>query len=376
MDLSSFGKGCLRLLFAATLIAPWLSPILRCTAADCAANDPSCHPEAFLAYRYPVARFAYVAGTSEIHVFRVNLADGALTQAAAALAVPSGPLAVAADPSGQMLYVLRNAANVIESYRIDGQTRALQPVNTLSALAGPIDLALHPGGRFLYAVSNQAGSIGVNTFAIDPLNAELRALNTFAAVGWSDPTRIAVSADGRFLNIGDDGASVIHSMHIDPVTGIPADNGTVVFSFDGELAHHPTLPVLYFSDTNQALAGTVDSTSGAVTQLGAALPAGVLTSGIAIDPRGRFAYFVPNTGASLFQYRIVAGGALSANSTATIAAAASRLAIDRNALFVLLTNSTTGTANNYRIDPASGQLQQGGQVSAGAGANSIAIAYF
>ena len=73
--------------------------------------------------------------------------------------VGQGPIALAADPTNNFLYVACETSNQVYAFRISTATGVLSGLNPafLSTGSSPVAMAMHPGGAFLY-VSNNASS--------------------------------------------------------------------------------------------------------------------------------------------------------------------------------------------------------------------------
>jgi 6-phosphogluconolactonase (cycloisomerase 2 family) len=119
----------------------------------------------------PLGQFAYVAdGLDGVSAYAVNASSGALTLiqttgGADFFTTGTTPVALAATPNGDFLYVANSGSNNISGFRIgaDGRLTAV----TGSPFAGgsnPVSLSVDPSGGFLY-VANRAGGISIFSIA-------------------------------------------------------------------------------------------------------------------------------------------------------------------------------------------------------------------
>jgi 6-phosphogluconolactonase len=121
--------------------------------------------------------FVYVTNqtTNNVSVFQVcivpNGSNNCLTQqdvqnaTMSAVGSPVGvgqaPIALAADPTNNFLYVVCETSNQVFAFRIGTVTGELSPLNApfLGTGSLPVAMAMHPTGTFLYLyVSNNASS--------------------------------------------------------------------------------------------------------------------------------------------------------------------------------------------------------------------------
>ena len=103
--------------------------------------------------------------SSQISVFRVDSAGGALTLAAT-YAVPAGlsPVAFAFDPSGKLLYVLESSAaspnpESVAVYGFAQQTGTLTQLQSESLPSGNFPAALLADDSFVFVANSQAGTV-------------------------------------------------------------------------------------------------------------------------------------------------------------------------------------------------------------------------
>ncbi|MGH9532925.1 MAG: lactonase family protein [Terriglobales bacterium] len=119
----------------------------------------------------PLGQFAYVAdGIDGVSAYAVNASSGALTLiqttgGADFFTVGTTPVALAASPNGDFLYVANFGSNNISGFRIgaDGRLTAVTG-SPFAAGTNPVSLSVDPSNSFLY-VANQGGGISIFTIA-------------------------------------------------------------------------------------------------------------------------------------------------------------------------------------------------------------------
>jgi 6-phosphogluconolactonase len=184
----------------------------------------------------PLELYVYVANQADgsVSAFSINaptingndtpdLANGALISIGGSpFAAGTGPRAVAADPSGQFVYVANASANTLSGLLVQNSSPAV--IGSLTALSGsphetgtgPNAVGVDPLDKFLY-VANE-GSNNISGFALGAGGA-LTALagSPFAAGG--EPSAVAVDPTGSFLYIANAGSGNVSVFAIDSSTG-------------------------------------------------------------------------------------------------------------------------------------------------------------
>ena len=79
----------------------------------------------------------------------------------------SFPVAIAGDPSGQLVYVANFGSGDISGYAVDSTTGSLSAMGQLVPTgAGPLSVNVDASGKYLYVANSRSDNISV--FAIDP----------------------------------------------------------------------------------------------------------------------------------------------------------------------------------------------------------------
>ena len=203
-----------------------------------------------------LGRFVFVLNPADndISMFRIDPNTGALSEVSGSpfatgptidpAAAPTSPNVIAAEKSGQYLYVgyrygslQGNAA--INEYVIDAANQVLVPTQQsgLELASSSVGMVADPKGLYLYVALGPNPQTGaqdaqINIYAIDPQTGGL-ALN--GAGGGSETGRcMAMDPKGRFLFYGHGYVGgFIESAVISPVDGVPLSNGPTIILGEG-----------------------------------------------------------------------------------------------------------------------------------------------
>ncbi|MBX7059899.1 MAG: lactonase family protein [Leptospirales bacterium] len=356
----------------------------QCVEYECRPTDGACSPLAFLAvYAQRLPRYVYVAGITtptEVVAYAVDAASGSLTSRKVVAATGDSYRAIAIHPSGGLLFLAIQGSGQIESYRIDRSTGALSLLSTIVADTGLEDIILSPDGRRLYALTISAGE--VISFVVNEASGELQAVLPTEVVG-IDSHRLAIDSSGALLVTADHGSNQVDSFPIDAASGRASSLATLEFSLAvrNTLRFHHSRPVLYMADSSGAYTGVVDTAAPTMALVGTA-SAGSQSSDVFPAHSGRFALVSDSMDGLVYQYAISAvdqslqsNGNIAAGSGAA-GAGPIRIAIDESDRLVYVANATDGTLLAYRVQTASGILQQSGVYAATPAAGVVAIAHF
>ncbi len=332
--------------------------VLRTAAASAAPGPPR------------IAKFVLVSHTGGISVFRMDYAGTLSSVSGSPFAGGTGPHHMAVDSTGTFVYLANSASNNISAFRIDATSGVLTPISGSPFASGgnPYSTTVHPTGQFLFAGSESAAtiyaySINSSTGALSPV-----AGSPFAA-GASTPGSVFVEPSGRFLYAGMTNASGqvgAYSIGADgsltAVPGSPFPGGNDAISVNV----HPNGQFVYTANyfSTNAYAYSMNSSTGALTQVGGTPTAASSAPGyIVTDPTGRFAY-VSNSGnvtglLAISAYTINATtGGLTPVSGSPFPAAANPLglAVEPRGLFAFSANTGSNNVTIHSIDQTTGAL--------------------
>ncbi len=120
---------------------------------------------------------------------------------------------------------------------------------------------------------------------------------------------------------------------------------------------------------------SINQTTGALTEVGAPIAAGMYPESIAVDPSGKFAYVV-NAGLSntVLVYTInQTTGALTAGTAVATGTTPVSIAVDPSGKFAYVANYNSNNVSVYTINPTTGALTAGTAVATGTTPVSIAV---
>lgn len=270
----------------------------------------------------PSGNFLYVLGSNpgQISTFAIDRNQGGLTQVNAPVATGWSSWRMVMSPNGSFLFVdnLGVGSQTVQTFTVDSATGALTPGGTLqlpnqSCTATNYcpqggDLAVRSDGKYLYILAYDVVNnvTSVTRYAIDPMTGGLTAGTaiTFATNQWG--TSMAVDPLGRFLYVaksaegggpGHSTSATVVSYLIDPMSGALTPGSSAVVSNGADLmAPDPTGQYLYviYSGSDETvsnvLALAVDPSSGALSQIGAAVPISNSVMTAACDRSGAFLF--------------------------------------------------------------------------------------
>jgi 6-phosphogluconolactonase (cycloisomerase 2 family) len=265
----------------------------------------------------PSGNFLYILSRQpdQISTFAIDPNQGGLTQVNAPVATGVAPVRMIMSPNGSFLFV--DNIGFVQTFTVDSATGALTPGGTLqlpnqscTATNCPDggDLVVRRDGKYLYILDYDVvnNTTSVTPYAIDPVTGGLTAGTaiTFATNQWG--TSMAVDPLGRFLYVaksaegggpGLNTSATVVSYMIDPMSGALAPGSSTVVSNGADLmAPDPTgqyLYVIYYGSdeaVSNVLALAVDPSSGALSQIGAAVPISNSVRAAACDRSGAFLF--------------------------------------------------------------------------------------
>lgn len=325
--------------------------------------------------------------TSEIAAYAKNGQNGALT------AAPGSPFAdklsagaMVVDALGRFLFIANPDSSNISMFQIDQTTGALLEVpgspfssgpteNPTMAPAAPVCLAAEKSGQFLYVgyrFGNFSGQGAVNEFLIDAANRQLVPLALQPTTDTpSSPVGMLSDARGLHLYVGlglnagtgvQDAGTTVYT--IDPVTGILAPAGVAGNALIGgkSIAIDPF--GRFFFDSWGVTLGGIDSAlispadGSATTGISTVnLSSSEIAAAILVDGSGKFLY--AQQGSAPVVYSIdQATGALAVPPSALPVLTFSPHSAAADPLGPYLYSSQADGVHAFLIDPLSGALSE------------------
>lgn len=280
----------------------------------------------------PSGNFLYVLNRqpNQISTFAIDPNQGGLTPINAPVATALGPVRMVMAPNGSFLFVYNiqtNSIQTIQTFTVDSATGALTPAGTVQlsntnctvTCPGAGDFAVRSDGKYLYvlAYDGMDNATSVTPYAIDSVTGGLTGGTTITFPTNAAGTSMSIDPLGRFLYVakaaspdgifdGTSQSATVVSYVLDPMTGaLGPGSSTVVANGASWMAPDPTGKYLYAiysgccSFYSNVLALAVDTSNGALSQVGSAVPIGTTPNYAACDPSGAF-LFLGNEGAGIF----------------------------------------------------------------------------
>lgn len=256
-------------------------------------------------------RLIYVANeiSKSVTAFAIDQNSGTLTEVPGS-PFPAGdsPNSLTIDPSSKYVYVTNTDAGTVSAFSI-GATGALTAIagSPFSTGTMPNCVKVDPSGKFAYVVNLSTLSESVTVFSVNATTGALTFVGESRTRGQATSLAVlggsaAVAYAPKFLYATNLGSNNLSSYAVDPTTGSlstlptgPTATGQNPFGVTTD----PTGKFVYVSNgfnstTNQyekSISGFVAAGDGSLTPIsGSPFPAGRGTTGMAVDPSGRFLY--------------------------------------------------------------------------------------
>lgn len=339
------------------------------------------------------AKFAYILnqGASTVSSYDVDATSGVLTtNGAQSLTAGLGTSrAMAVDPFARFVYVA-HASNVISAYRINGTNGKLPSIATVTSGAkesvsisvDPTALAIEPSGRFVYAAgSTPAGATGwqVVVLTIDQTTGELTELSGSGLDTGTLPTSIVSDPTGRFLYVVDSTSDDVSMFTINTATGLLTSVGAALSVDDDprNLAVDGSGRFAYLvsAGTSRIQGFAINAATGGLTSIMSPLATGTNPQAVAADPTGRFVYAANADANNITPYRIGSMGELTAGTVSTTTGSSpTTVTAEPGGRFVYATNQVSNSLATYSINQTTGNLTRVGSASIPSGTLTTPIA--
>jgi 6-phosphogluconolactonase len=301
--------------------------------------------------------------------------------------------AIGAGSNGEGIYV----------FEMDPTSGELLHRRLAAQTPDPSWIAIHPSRRFLYAVNEvddyKGKSGSVSAFAIDPVNGDLRALNTVSSEG-TGPAHMSIDATGKFAFVANYGGGSIAVLPIladgslAPAVDVHPDSGSLgsthaanapsgTFAISGHDAPHahmvapdPNNKFVLATDLGQdrIYVYRFDSGTGKLTSPSAQpfvnLPSGDGPRHFAFHPNGRWLYSIQEEASNIvrFEYDSTSGSLASRQTISTLppgfagSSFASEILVSADGRFLYAANRLHDTIAVFSIG-ADGKLARTGECS-------------
>jgi 6-phosphogluconolactonase (cycloisomerase 2 family) len=261
--------------------------------------------------------FVINTSTSNISMFQINAASGSLTEVPGSpfstgpteslTMAATSPVCLAADKSGQFLYVGYSLGNFVgqgalNEYLIDAANLQLVPLPaqpTTDIASAPIGMIIDPRGLHLYVGLGRNPTTGIqdagtNVYSIDPITGALSFTGT-AGNALSAGRSIAMDPQGRFFFDGwGTTLGTIDSALISPADGTAMTGISSVSSSNqipAAMLAEGTGKFLYVQQGSAPVVYAINQTTGALAIPPAAVTVLTFnTTSAAADPLGPYVY--------------------------------------------------------------------------------------
>lgn len=255
----------------------------------------------------PTGRFAYVAnsGSNSVSAFSIDAVSGKLTEMPGSpFATGSAPECVTVHPSGRFVYVAHSGG--ITAYGSDSSSGALTELGVVSAGPDATTIAAEPSGNFLYVASVTSQS--THTFAVNNGTGALTLVENSNAR--HAPVFVALTAGNtgvvtrpKFVYQANFGSMDISAFSVDPATGALAGVAGSPFSIGGSAASVATSPdghFVFVADfTGNRIAAFVADNTGALAPItGSPFATPNSPRDLWCDPSGLYLYVAHQSAAS------------------------------------------------------------------------------
>ena len=383
--------------YAVTVSTQPSSPAQLCSVANGTGTVGNSNVSTVQVSCVNVGRFVFVANNSDgpqgdLAAFTIDPLTGKLTAVAGSpFLADLGPNGVVVDTTGQYVYVSNGAALDVSRMLLDpdGNLTLRGQFNTTSSV--PVSLAVTPSDAFLYTAGH--GTVATGTiygFTINPLSGSLAGISS--AFGFSNAQLgIAIDPTSQLIfSAGDPHFLYVNSIAADGTLTQTASSGISTSEGVTGVAVWPkgdsSGGYVY---TSNSITGNVSAFSydsqGNLSTLTAA-DAGNGTTGIAIDPTGRFLYVTNLNDGTISSFAINAQtGALTSlgpdiatgNFTGVTNPGPIDLKIDPSSQFLYCVNKNDGSVSLFTIDGNGGlhlvESYATGPDGRGAGAVAVAV---
>jgi 6-phosphogluconolactonase len=311
----------------------------------------SCSPSDTIDYLFVTSNSTAggCSGNGEIDSYHVDSQSGAISVVAGSPVCSQGanPVAEVASPNGQYLYVANHGSNNIAEFAIgtDGQLVFAKAYTTPGS--GPVSLAINNAGTLLFVLDYyQAGfsdtTPGPGALVVYPVNSDGSLGSPVASGGLSYtalqcfPGGVAVSPNGSYAFVSNTNSVVVTTSP--PTTATP-----------------PATPA--GCPAQGTISGFLVSSSGVLTSIpGSPFAAGTTPTGIAIDQTSRFLYTTDSVQNQLIVYQIEGGGTLLPNINGPFATGTFpvNLVVDPRDQYLYVSNYNSSTVSEFTISQING----------------------
>lgn len=302
----------------------------------------------------------------KVSSFTRNTTTGALKHTGQVTAgAKKGPRGVVASPSGSFLYVANIGDDNIYEYSIKSTNGTLTPLSPAAVSNGngtkPDELAINTAGTLLW-VTGAAGT--VTSYTVDTATGQITSIGSIG--GFSVPYGITLHPSLAVLYVSDTSTGLIWPMSYNTSTGALTKNFTAVHSSDVNANTPAAIAIdsggdsLFIADQvlGEVSSFTVDTITGALAPF-AVYPnssTGDVPIGLGMATNGGFQYlFTANSGGNSVSSFLASQTTLTVPPTlATGYSGATGLVVDPQNVFLYTADKGNGTVGQATIKGACG----------------------
>ena len=335
--------------------------------------------------------YVYVGGYgSEIRVFHLDLASGALTAVGSPVAAGTNPSFLAVDPAHRTLFAVNEgsgASAAVASFHIDAATGALTFLSRVSSAGdGPAYVSTDRTGKLALVANYGGGTVAVLPVAADGTLSDASDVHDHGG-GSANPHEVVADAANAHAFVPNKGLDTVTEYALDAASGKLTKTGTLTVAAGAGPRHldlHPDGKHAYLIDeldsTMSAL--SYDAASGKLTVLQtlSTLPAGFQGANtgaeVQVSPSGAFVYGSNRGHDSIVVFHVEADGTLSlVGHQSALGKTPRHFQLERSGKVLLVANQDSGNVVTFRVDPATGLLTPTGQEVAVPSPSYVGVVY-
>lgn len=266
----------------------------------------------------------------------------------------AGPLVLTANSNTSSISIVRRSSSA----------GALSALSTVTVGSNPSAIALTSDGRFAYVANQGAGFI--SGLAVDVATGSLTPIS-LGSPNTNNPSAVAVDAQNRLLFVTNYSSHTVSVFAINATTGAPtavAGSPFATGNFPSAIAVHPSGNFVYVtSETGNSISMFGVNGNGVLTSLGTLANTGVGQQAIAVTPNGQFAYAANSSGSVTRLAVNPTTGVLTASGF-TNSNAANAVVVHPSGSYLYVANSgsfANSSISQFSIDNSTGALTLVGQ---------------
>lgn len=334
--------------------------------------------------------FVYVGGYgNQIHVFRLEVADGSLTPVGSPVDAGQNPSFLAVNPAHDTLFAVNEdggGKGSVASFHIDAKTGALGFVNRVSSKGdGPAHVSTDKTGKFALVANYGGGTVAVLPIGAGGVLGE--AIDIHAHGGNANAHQIITAPSNKFAFVPNKGLNTVTQYAFDPGSGkLTGASQLDVAGGAGprHLDFSPTAPFAYLINELDSTMSTLsyDAAAGKLTkaQTLSTLPAGFQGNNscaeVQVAPSGKFVYGSNRGHDSIVTYSVGSDGKLAlVGHQSTMGKTPRHFQVDASGEFLLVANQGSGNVVTFRVDAATGALTPTGKSAAVGSPSYVGVVY-